>query len=127
MKNLSKTQYKVLQLMNEGWQLGTDTFNKNRTWLQKNGIGYGGETFEVKQNTLNSLKRLNLIDFDKKQYPVNIFKLNKLGKKTFFVNEVINNGGRILDEVAIPGGRMVYYLKDSECIFSDVSTKSFLN
>jgi hypothetical protein len=127
MKKLSKTQYKVLQLMNEGWQLGTDTFNKNRTWLQKNGIGHGGETFEVKQNTLNSLKKLNLIDFDKEQYPVNIFKLNKLGEKTFFVNEVINNGGRILDEVTIPGGRMVYYLKDSECIFSDVSTKSFLN
>lgn len=61
--------------MKEGWEMGCDIFNNNRVWLQKNGIGYGGETHEVKHNTFESLQKKGLIYSVGRTFPVTKYKL----------------------------------------------------
>ncbi len=56
---LSKSQQLVIDKMKEGWELGSSTMG--RAWLQKNGLGRGGETMGVHRNTLHSLYKMGLI------------------------------------------------------------------
>ena len=75
---LSKTQKNVIQLMQDGWELGRDNY-RNRAWLQKNGLGCGGDTVDVNMNTFNSLYDKNLFTV-KYNFPTSLCVLTKLGK-----------------------------------------------
>lgn len=76
---LSEKQKMVIQLMRDGWQLGFDRLS-NRSWLQKNGLGRGGETAEVKRSTLQSLRKHELIVNGGHKYPVTQLMLTEKGK-----------------------------------------------
>ena len=61
---LSQRQLEVLRLLKEGWELGHYfTWGTIDCWLQKNGLGFGGETKKVNLNTLHSLRNRGLITF----------------------------------------------------------------
>jgi len=78
---LSKTQSTVIKLMREGWEMGRSTsFNDNRIWLQKNGIGRGGETFEVRFNTYSALGNRELIKLKEQRFPTSLYELTEIGK-----------------------------------------------
>ncbi len=58
MKKLSKVQAEVMALLNDGWQIG---IGDGRTWVQKGGVGKGGESRPITRPTANSLINLGLI------------------------------------------------------------------
>jgi len=58
------TQEEILRLMAEGWELGHSTSGWGGGpwgWLQKQGLGRGGETISVRANTAWALMRKGLI------------------------------------------------------------------
>jgi len=65
---LSKHQEKVLRLMGEGWELGTDTYEIGHTGmyeggrLQKNGLGRGDPIEYCKIVTIDALVRKGLLE-----------------------------------------------------------------
>ena len=59
---LSKTQQHVIDLMESGWELGCSTTMDGRCWLQKGGLGQGGETEDVRHNTVHALYKRGLIE-----------------------------------------------------------------
>lgn len=62
---LSKTQLEVIRLMKEGWELGRNVTNGrdvgHQWWMQKGGLGYGGEDKTVNSATAWKLYHLGLI------------------------------------------------------------------
>ncbi len=71
---LSKTQQEVIDLMKSGWELGQSMAIHSRTWLQKNGLGRGGETKNVSGATVHALYRKGLID-SKDNFPTRKYYL----------------------------------------------------
>jgi hypothetical protein len=67
MMQLSKAQSRVLQLLQEGWELGVSSGIVGNAWLQKNGLGRGGETEFVNYNTFHSLYKRGLIKVEKRK------------------------------------------------------------
>ena len=58
---LSKVQQNVLDKMRDGWELGmSHSFGVN-CWLQKDGIGKGGESEDIRYSTLSVLFQKKLI------------------------------------------------------------------
>ena len=72
---LTKVQLEILSLMNSGWQLGRGEGVDFRAWLQKGGVGRGGETKEVRFNSFFSLWTKGYIEVDKQGFPTTTFKL----------------------------------------------------
>lgn len=60
-KKLSKTQQEVLHMMRNGWELGTSSGLHGRSWLQRGGLGRGGEVKRVSYATVYSLFKAGLI------------------------------------------------------------------
>lgn len=62
---LSEKQQKVIDLLRAGWELGlSPAFKPNHpshVWLQKGGLGNGGEAYEIDERTLSSLIKRGLI------------------------------------------------------------------
>ena len=77
---LSSTQRDILQLMSSGWELGEDMGANSHAWIQKGGLGRGGETKNVNSNTLYALWRGNYIETAKEMFPTRRFKLTEKGK-----------------------------------------------
>ncbi len=77
---LTTNQIEVIKLMREGWQMGHSAVMTRRTWLQKDGVGRGGESKDVNKNTFNSLVFKNLLNQDKYSFPTVTYKLTELGK-----------------------------------------------
>ncbi len=86
---LTKKQIEILTLMNLGWELGKNTSTSARNishnrvwWLQKGGIGRGGESKEIhgKVNILN-LYQEKLILSTGFNFPSEKYYLTKKGKK----------------------------------------------
>lgn len=57
MKKLSKAQQAVLDLMNDGWELGWGLDFHGRCWIQKGGVGFGGESKDISSATAYALRR----------------------------------------------------------------------
>lgn len=74
---LSKVQKEVVQLMKEGWELGSFTGSRCRIWLQKNGLGRGGKTKSISHATLRVLKEKRVIEGnrDAKRFYLTRYKL----------------------------------------------------
>ena len=61
MKKLSKTQQEVVNLINDGWELGMQTGLTGRYWIQKGGLCCGGESKNISSATVHALEREGLI------------------------------------------------------------------
>ncbi len=57
----SQKQIEILQLITNGWEIGIDTGPSPTTWIQKGGLGRGGESKQVHFNTFDSLRYKGLI------------------------------------------------------------------
>ena len=59
---LSKTQQNIIDKTNNGWALGTSQMvRSNRSWLQKGGLGRGGDTEDVSIATIRALLKKELL------------------------------------------------------------------
>jgi hypothetical protein len=72
---LSKVQQEVIDLMKDGWELGTSTGFFIHTCLQKGGQGKGGDTKDISIATVNALKNKGLIEHSLFKYPIRHWKL----------------------------------------------------
>ena len=74
-KKLSKPQQEVIDLMRDGWELGTSMIMDSRSWLQKGGCGRGGDTKEVNASTKHALYVRGLIERKTTEFPLVTWKL----------------------------------------------------
>ena len=82
---LSKTQLEIIQLMKEGWELGRDgssCYGGRQWWMQKGGLGYGGEDKTVSSATAWKLYHLGLIckPNPNLEFPTEHWALTEAGK-----------------------------------------------
>jgi len=81
---LSKVQLEVIRLMKEGWELGRSSGFRPSWWLQKNGLGKGGETKRIMNfSTCLKLYDLGLIykPSPKLEFPTEHWALTDKGKE----------------------------------------------
>ena len=72
---LSKSQIKVINLMNDSWQLVSTMGLYNQVfWLQKGGCGRGGESINVNANTVRSLIKAGIITMNTREYPLQTYR-----------------------------------------------------
>ena len=58
----------VLEHMQNGWELGlSDTIRRRHTWLQKGGLGKGGESLTVSEAAVNRLLKKGIITKEKRR------------------------------------------------------------
>ena len=82
---LSKAQSQVIELLKTGeWELVTSTGTGlvKREWIQKGGIGRGGESIDLRKGTCASLAKKELIQWNlnKGKWNQYIWELTELGK-----------------------------------------------
>ena len=76
MEKLTEVQQEVIDLMKAGWELGQNesgAMNK-RSWLQKDGLGRGGESKKISSATVQALILKKVIKKNYK-FPVSRFEL----------------------------------------------------
>jgi len=84
---ISKIQLEILKLMKKGWELGKmfHTDLSVRFWLQKEGIGKGGETKEIRNSkSIFKLEDLSLIKLNQgnpSYFSGCTYKLTEKGKE----------------------------------------------
>lgn len=61
MSKLSPTQREIIDCMKNGWELGTSMMIDGGSWLQKGGLGHGGEHRKVSTVSVHALQKLGLI------------------------------------------------------------------
>ena len=74
-------QLAVLRKMRDGWELGLDTGMDAYAWLQRNGLGRGGDTQSVSLNTLYALVSRKLLERGGYNYPTQRFILTAKGRE----------------------------------------------
>ena len=79
MTKVTKKQMHVLQLMNDGWELGKSSSLSGHIWLQQDGLGRGGNTEDVHANTFNGLYTRRLIEQKKRSFPTSLWGLTEAG------------------------------------------------
>ena len=80
MAKLSPAQADVIDRMTNGWELGVSVTMNGRAWLQKGGVGKGGETKAVSISTLSALSHLGLIVRAKDGFPTVVYSLTPAAK-----------------------------------------------
>ena len=78
---LTPRQVVVIKMLAEGWHLGLSTSGNRYTWLQKDGLGKGGEAKSVHNQTVSSLFRAQLIEPGPYSFPSREWFLSDRGKK----------------------------------------------
>lgn len=76
---LSKTQKELIELMKNGWELGHSQGMRSRAWLQKDGVGCGGECKDMSISTFHVLRDKKLVEISLNRYPISKYKLTELG------------------------------------------------
>lgn len=80
---LSQRQQEVIDLMKAGWELGRSIGGlTNRSWMQKDGLGRGGETKDVHSNTFFALEDKGLIEVEYEKYPRAKYRLTNKGRRS---------------------------------------------
>lgn len=80
MRKFTAAQAEVIMLMREHWQLGVSLDMSGRIWIQKDGVGRGGETKKVKSNTYHTILDAGLLECVDNDFPVKKYILSELGK-----------------------------------------------
>jgi len=79
---LSPKLIEILVLMNSGWELGRSNTSSLGWWLQKGGIGKGGETNEIHGRTnMYMLTNSKLIASNGYGFPTQKYYLTEEGKQ----------------------------------------------
>ena len=81
---LSKAQRELLEKIASGeWELGTNTAMASRrsAWIQRGGIGRGGETVGVSRATVHALLRRGMIAYGDKSFPTRTWKVTEKGRQ----------------------------------------------
>ena len=83
MKKLNPAQLGVLKLMAEGWELGVSSSAQgSRAWLQKEGLGKGGEVQSLSIATVHALrKRGFIVSLTEYGFPTGCNTLTDAGRK----------------------------------------------
>ena len=81
MRKLNPIQQEVIDLINQGWELGSDTTINGRCWMQKGGLGKGGESKNVSHSTVHVLEYLGYIERGERHFPILHYRL-KVEKTT---------------------------------------------
>lgn len=77
---LGKQQRKILELMTQDWQLGLSLGLHPHYWIQKGGLGKGGEAnHNLNQVTCLSLVKNGYIRVAYRKFPTEAFELSALG------------------------------------------------
>lgn len=84
-RKLSKTQRELLEKIASGeWELGTSTTiasRRHHAWIQRGGIGRGGETVGVSRATVHALFRRGMIAHGDKSFPTRTWKVTEKGRR----------------------------------------------
>lgn len=75
MRKLTPTQQEVMDLIGQGWELGSSLTIDGRCYLQKGGLGKGGETKNVSSSTVRTLEYLCYIERGKRKFPILHYRL----------------------------------------------------
>jgi hypothetical protein len=60
---LTKAQYRILNLMYSGWELGLNNDYQGKCWIQKGGLGRGGESeHNIYYGIIDKLEKLGFIE-----------------------------------------------------------------
>lgn len=83
-RKLSKAQRDLLEKIASGeWELGTSTAMASRrrsAWIQRGGIGRGGEAVAVSHATVHALYRRGMITYGDKSFPTRTWKVTEKGR-----------------------------------------------
>lgn len=71
----TKAQRQVIDLLEAGWELGWSLTMGGRVWLQKGGVGCGGETLTVRASTANALLKEGILVCEKRDFPTSKYRL----------------------------------------------------
>lgn len=77
MKSLTKRMQEIVDLMNEGWEIGRSISCDSRVWIQSNGVGRGGESQTVHSNTFFGLLNRNVIECTSSTFPTAKYRLSE--------------------------------------------------
>lgn len=74
--SLTPKQREVVDRLREGWELGVSkSLDRQRVWIQKNGVGRGGESVDLRPRTFEALKSAGLLVPSKSKYPTYAYVL----------------------------------------------------
>ena len=71
---LTAVQQKILDLMDDGWELGESMGLNPNAWIQQGGLGRGGKAQEVRLSTLFGLEQKGLIKVVEEIFPLRRFR-----------------------------------------------------
>ncbi len=74
-RKLTPDQQEVMDLIEQGWELGKDTTINGRCWIQKGGLDKGGESKNVNFSTLRTLEYLGYIERGESHFPTSHYRL----------------------------------------------------
>ena len=78
---IGKRQQEILQLMLDGWELGQSLNLHSSFWLQKGGLGKGGEAkHNISPDVCFTLYKKGYIRTKYRKFPREAFELTELGK-----------------------------------------------
>ena len=72
---LSKTQKEIVNLMRNGWELGGSMSGSGGDWIQKGGLGKGGDSKNVNANTTFALYKKGVICRGLRKFPTEHYLL----------------------------------------------------
>ena len=75
MRKLTPTQQEVIDLIKQGWELGSSLSIDGRCWIQKGGLGKGGEAKNVSSSTVHTLEYLGYIERGESHFPTLHYRL----------------------------------------------------
>ena len=61
---ITPKQKEFLQLIVDGWEIGMGTGFTPRAWIQKGGLGRGGEARDIHFNTFSAMRLKGLIELN---------------------------------------------------------------
>lgn len=77
MRKLTPIQQEVIDLIKEGWELGSDLTINGSSWLQYKGLGKGGKSKKVSSATIHTLEYLGYIERASSKFPTLHWKLKE--------------------------------------------------
>ncbi len=80
MSKPTKKQLEILTLMKEGWEMGVSTGLTFHAWIQKDGVGRGGDTVKLHGNTFSGLSHRGFIAPTERRFPTSIWILTETGR-----------------------------------------------
>lgn len=75
MRKLTPTQQEVMDLINQGWELGSSSGIDGGCWIQKGGLGKGGKSKPVSSSTVHTLEYLGYIERGASHFPTLHYRL----------------------------------------------------